>query len=70
MFVGIVVCACSRHALGFKMLIFWIFRVTKGLLRDYFTYEQVKTTVTAWRFHVGADGLWASNASVLFETQT
>ena len=36
MFSGIVVCACSRHALGFKIFSLRSF-VTKGLLRDYFT---------------------------------
>ena len=37
MFVCIVVCACSRHALDFKMLFFRCFVTTKGLLRGYFT---------------------------------
>jgi len=39
--------------------------ITKGLLRGYFTKEQVKTT--AWLSHVG---LWTNNASILFEKQT
>ena len=34
---------CSRHALGIRIPFFRSF-VTKGLLRDYFTYRQVKTT--------------------------
>jgi len=44
--VSIVVCACSRHALDFKILIFrsFVTHVTKGLVRGYFTYEKVKTT--------------------------
>jgi len=41
MFVCIVVCACSQHALYFKMLFLLYhetsFVITKGLLRDYFT---------------------------------
>jgi len=43
-FVCMVVCACSRHAVDFKMLFLISFVIMKGLLRDYFTKEQVKTT--------------------------
>jgi len=68
MFVCIVVCACSRHALDVKILFFISFVITKGVLRDYFTKGYMKTT--AWIINVQAEGLWTNNASVLFETQT
>jgi len=38
MFVCIVVCACSRYTLDFKLLFLRSFCEMKGLMRDYFTY--------------------------------
>jgi len=38
-----------------------MYLVTKGLLCDYFTSEQVKTTVSAWLFYKGLDGMWTNN---------
>jgi len=49
MFVGIVVCACSRHALGLKICFFWFFVSRKGCWRT------ISRKTTAWLFHVGAD---------------
>jgi len=37
MFLGIVICGCSGHALSFKTLFFRSFVTQKEILRDYFT---------------------------------
>jgi len=56
MFVGIIVCACSRHALGFGMLLFRSVVTWKGNFVTISWGASQNYRVTIW--HVREDGTW------------
>jgi len=67
MFVWIVVCACSRHALDFKMLFLRSFVKRKRYCLTISRRSESKLLRESLEFT--EDRLWTNNASVLFERQ-
>jgi len=68
MFVYIVVCACSRHALDLKISLFRSFVSQKGYCVT--ISRRSKSILLCESLEFTEERLWTNNANVLFERQT